>query len=109
MRKCAGRSWRIGSTGSKRSNEMSRLTEIQNQYQGYAAASKAVEKTNPGEKVEVVYKGDHNDRSNDGFFIYYPGRNQITIQPNRHRYDEIARINADDVPALIKALREFFE
>ncbi|MDR1318279.1 MAG: hypothetical protein LBJ90_01525 [Treponema sp.] len=89
---------------------MSKLTEIQNQYQGYVAASKAVLKTNPGD-VEVVYKGhdDLIDIRDDGIFIYCPGENQIVIRPRRCMSDNCVRINADDIPALIKALREFFE
>jgi hypothetical protein len=88
---------------------MSRLTEIQKQYQDYVAAKEVIEKTNPGEKVEVVYKDGFNGGSDDGFFIYLPGKNQIVIQPMRCMYDKFIRINADEVPALIKALREFFE
>jgi ABC-type tungstate transport system permease subunit len=89
---------------------MSKLTEIQNQYQGYVAACEAVAKTNPGD-VEVVYKGhdDPFDTRDDGIFIYHPDKNQIVIHPRRCMYNEFVHINADDVPALIKALREFFE
>jgi hypothetical protein len=89
---------------------MSRLTELKNQYQGYVAASEAVKKTNPG-NVEVVYKGhdDPIDIRDDGIFIYRPGENQIVIYPRRCMGNNCACINADDVPALIKALREFIE
>jgi hypothetical protein len=89
---------------------MSKLTEIRNQYQGYVAAIEAVKKTNPGD-VEVVYKGhdDPIDIRDDGIFIYRPGENQIVIRPRRCMDDNYVHINANDVPALIKALREFFE
>jgi hypothetical protein len=88
---------------------MSRLTEIQDQYQSYIATMKEAEKINPGEKVEVVYKDGLNGGSDEGLFIYHPGRNQIVIQPRRCMYGESVCINVDDAPALIKALREFFE
>jgi hypothetical protein len=88
---------------------MSKLTEIQKQYQGYVAASEAVAKTNPGD-VEVVYKQyDDPFDSRNGIFIYHSSMNQITIKPRRGTYNESVRINANDIPALIKALREFFE
>jgi hypothetical protein len=89
----------------------SRLTEIRNQYQGYIAAREAVEKTNPG-TVKVVYKEDDPEAQYpegiDGFFIYDPRENKITIHPKSCSIDCV-KIDADDVPALIKALREFFE
>jgi hypothetical protein len=88
---------------------MSRFTEIQNQYQGYVAASKAVEKTRPG-RVEAVYKeSNDNNSGNDGIFVYYPETDIIEIAPRRCMGSDFVHIKADDVPALIKALREFFE
>jgi hypothetical protein len=86
---------------------MSKLAEIQNQYQGYVAAIEAVAKTNPGE-VEVVYKKG-NEPHDDGIFIYYPEKEKIKITPRRCNSTDYVFINIDDVPALIKALREFFE
>jgi hypothetical protein len=85
---------------------MSKLTEIQDRYRGYLAASEAVKKTNPG-KVEVVYKKEA--YCEEGVFVYWPGDNDILIYPRRGDNNNRIRINADDVPALIKALREFFE
>jgi hypothetical protein len=88
---------------------MSRLTEIQNQYQGYIAAVEAARKTNPGDVVEVVYKESrYLSNCDDGFFTYIPRTNEIIIRPGRGTNAAVS-INADDVPALIKALREFFE
>jgi hypothetical protein len=86
---------------------MSRLTELKNQYEGYVAASEAVKKTDPG-IVEVVYCNCAN-RDGEGFFRYYPEKNNIEIIPHRSYGRDSVRINANDVPALIKALREFFE
>jgi hypothetical protein len=88
---------------------MSRLTEIQNQYQGYVAASEAALKINPG-NVEVVYKGqdDSYDNRDDGIFIYYPRENQIVIRSRRCMATSIS-IAVNDMPVLIKALREFTE
>jgi hypothetical protein len=90
---------------------MSRLTKIRDQYQGYVAAREAVEKTAPG-AVEVVYKeGDPEMQDKavlEGFFIYSPSRNKITIHPTR-RAAAYIEIDVDDIPALVKALREFIE
>jgi hypothetical protein len=85
---------------------MSRLTEVQKQYQGYVAAREAVKKTDPG-TVEVVYKSG--GRTEDGVFIYDPRENKITVRPKRYMYENYINIDVTDVPALIKALREFFE
>jgi hypothetical protein len=88
---------------------MSKHTEIQNQYQGFVAAQEAVAKTNPG-KIEVVFKKGEGDRF-DGLFIYDPEKNNVLIAPERGPYAEnrCVCINAKDIPALIKALRDFFE
>jgi hypothetical protein len=89
---------------------MSRLTEIQNQYQEYVLASELARQTNPGE-VEVVYKESGNlsgKNGTDGIFTYIPRENRIVIRPRRDSASAVP-IDADDVPALIKALREFFE
>jgi hypothetical protein len=87
---------------------MSKHTEIQNQYKGFVAAEQAAKEMNPGE-VEVVYKSDEtNNHGYDGLFIYNPEKDLITIKPLRQGCDHIC-IHADDIPALIKALREFFE
>jgi hypothetical protein len=90
---------------------MSKHTEIQNQYQGFVAAQEAVAKTNPG-KIEVVYKKGEGDFDRfDGLFIYDPEKNNVLIAPERGPYAEIpcVCINAKDIPAFIKALRDFFE
>jgi hypothetical protein len=84
---------------------MSRFTEIQNQYQGYVAAKEAVKKTDPG-IAGVVDKKDGGSR--DGAFYYDPGKDIITIFPNGH-YASSINISSGDMPAFIKALREFFE
>jgi hypothetical protein len=86
---------------------MSKLTAIQNQYQGYVAASEAIAKINPGE-VEVIYKKG-NDRSDDGFFTYHPQKDRISLCPFRGSIREYVSINVNDIPALIRALREFTE
>jgi hypothetical protein len=87
---------------------MSRLTEIQNQYQSYIAACEVAKKSHPGD-VEVVYKNGFNGGSDDGIFIYRPHENHIVIYPRRCVISEKCAIYASDVPALIKALRDFFE
>jgi hypothetical protein len=91
---------------------MSRLTEIQNQYQGFVAAYKAAEETRPN-PIEVIYKeaaclNGSLVKDTEGYFLYNPKENQIEIVPIREEGRRIY-LNADDVPALIKALREFFE
>jgi hypothetical protein len=86
---------------------MSKLTEIQNQYQGYVAASEAVKKTDPG-NVEVVYK-ERGNPSYNGIFIYYPQEDKIEILPERWRTGSGISLGVNEAFALIKALREFFE
>jgi hypothetical protein len=88
---------------------MSKLTEIQNQYQGYRADIAAAIATDPGD-VEVVYKrgGDPSNGDADGIFVYVSREDKIVIRPSRASASA-ASIDANDVPALIKALREFFE
>jgi hypothetical protein len=85
---------------------MSRFTELKNQRQAYVTISEMAKKFDP-EEVEVVYKHDGN-RDNDGRFIYSPRGNDIAIIPQRWNGSRVS-IDADEVPALIKALREFFE
>jgi hypothetical protein len=88
---------------------MSKHTEIQNQYKGFVAAQEAVAKTNPG-KVEVVYKKGEGDFARfDGLFIYDPTENKIVIRPERTFSNECVCVDAEDIPALITALRDFFE
>jgi hypothetical protein len=87
---------------------MSKLDDLQKQYQGYVAASEAVKKTDPGE-VEVVYKND-SVRTYDGFFVYSSEKDNIKIVPQRYcENSDYVYIDADDLPALVKALREFIE
>jgi hypothetical protein len=86
---------------------MSKLTEIQKQYRGYVAAKEAVQKTDPGD-VEMVYKND-SVRSHDGLFIYSSKEDRIKLVPRRCDTGDYVYINAGDIPALIKALREFSE
>jgi hypothetical protein len=86
---------------------MSRLDEIQKRYQGYVAAREAVKKTDPGE-VKVVYKeNEDGNRANDGIFVYHPESKLIAIYSRRN--GNFISIKADDLPALVKALREFIE
>jgi hypothetical protein len=85
---------------------MSRHSEIKDQYAGYAAALEAVKKTNPG-KVSVVYK-EKTDNRYEGLFIYDSENETIRIMP-RGRNNDYVDIEAAGIPALIKALREFFE
>jgi ATP-dependent RNA circularization protein (DNA/RNA ligase family) len=79
---------------------MSKLTEIQNQYQGYVAAAEAVRKTNPG-TVRVNYTED----GSDGYFIYDPKENKIVVY---YLYSSMT-LDPKNIPDLIKALREFIE
>jgi hypothetical protein len=90
---------------------MSRYTEIQNQYEDFVAAKEAADAIKPG-TVEVVYKKGEGDFDRfDGLFIYDPEKNNVLITPERGLYigGRCACINAKDIPALIKALRDFFE
>ena len=86
---------------------MSKYSEIQNQYKGFVAAQEAVAKTNPG-NVGVVYKKS-DSFSEEGVFIYNPEKDRITIRPCRNDSSDYVDVNAEDIPDLIKALREFFE
>jgi L-amino acid N-acyltransferase YncA len=86
---------------------MSKLTEIQKQYRGYIAAKEAGENTKP-KTVEVVYKEAENHQ-HDGVFIYDASENQIEIFPHRCSCRNSVQIDSNDLPALVKALREFIE
>jgi hypothetical protein len=86
---------------------MSKLKEMQEQYQGYVAARDAVDKIKP--KVEVVYKKHHENCDYDGVFVYEPENDRIVIRPARGDYRNWVHISSEDVPALIKALQEFIE
>ncbi|GMO39920.1 MAG: hypothetical protein Pg6C_00600 [Treponemataceae bacterium] len=85
---------------------MSKHTEIQNQYKGYVAALEAVKKTNP-HNVGVVYRERTVDR-NEGIFVYDPEKDIVRIMPCGKNGEDVS-IESADIPALIKALREFFE
>jgi hypothetical protein len=88
---------------------MSKLTEIQTQYQGYVAAKEAVEMTRP-EEVEVVYKNDENgDPRYNGIVVYDPRNNTVIIRSQCFNITSGINIKPEDIPALIKALREFIE
>lgn len=87
---------------------MSGYSTIKNQYEGYIAARKAVAKTNPG-KVEIVYKQDPGNHLYDSYFAFDPEDDRITIHPQRNNSGYYVNINAEDIPGLIKALRDFFE
>jgi hypothetical protein len=92
---------------------MSKLTEIQNQYQGYTAAHKAVEQTKP-DMIEVIYKEgkDFNGapyKRTEGYFLYDPIDDGIKIVPVRDNPSDCIRIKSEDAIALVKALRKFFE
>jgi hypothetical protein len=81
---------------------------IQNQYQDYVAAKDVAEKIDPGNK-EVVYKSDGNNSAEDGLFIYSSKEDHIKIMPRRCIVSDYVCVSAKDIPALIKALREFVE
>jgi hypothetical protein len=87
---------------------MSRLQEIQNQYQGYVAARNVVEKTDPKD-VEVVYKSHGNYSADESLFIYSSKEDHIKIKPRRGNVSNYICIETKDIPPLIKALREFVE
>jgi hypothetical protein len=80
---------------------------MQEQYRNYITAKREIEKAHPG-MAEMVYKTEGGSNVNDGFFVYSPESNQIAIHPKRCLASS-ANIAVEDVPALIKALREFFE
>jgi hypothetical protein len=86
---------------------MKKLTEMQKQYQGYAAAIESVKKTDPGD-VEVVYK-EAGYAGDEGIFIYNSREDRVEIKPRRGSTSDYVWIEAGDLPALVKALREFIE
>jgi hypothetical protein len=90
----------------RRLKAMSKCAEIQDQYRSFAAAREAVAKTNPG-KVSVIYK-ERTDNCHEGLFIYDPEENTLRIIPNGRNNADVY-IKAADIPAFIKALRDFFE
>jgi hypothetical protein len=75
---------------------MSKFTEVQNQYQGYLAAIEAAEKAKPVSMAETYESGS---------FVYDPDVDRITIYYQKNQLT----FNAEDMPALIKALRDFFD
>jgi hypothetical protein len=86
---------------------LSKVSDIQKKYRGYVAATTAIRATKP-EDVEVVYKVDKERPNYEGLIVYEPERGQIRIQPERGN-NSYSFVPTDDVPALIKALREMFE
>jgi hypothetical protein len=88
---------------------MSEHHEIQKSRDAYLAAREAAERIRPS-PVEVVYKKGACPVL-DGLFIYDPETGSVLIaraRGNRAKPDGI-NIDAEDIPALIRALRDFFE
>jgi archaellum component FlaF (FlaF/FlaG flagellin family) len=89
---------------------MSKFTDIQDQYKCYVVAKSAVEKTKPN--IEKVVYANHEtvnlNSTDNGFFIYYPEKGCIELA-STGKYSSGIAIAIEDIPALIKALRDFFE
>jgi hypothetical protein len=86
---------------------LSKASDIQQKYKGYVAAYEAIQGTLPKD-VEVVYKSGGQYTRYDGLIVYEPQKDRVKINPERGNNNYIF-VPAEDIPALMNALREMFE